>query len=390
MVENEQVMDFMARLHDLKSSRLPLVELDGYQIFHLKASSSAHGGLITYVDDKYDVSVIKKIDNSLIWDGLFLKLKHEKMQNAIIIGNLYKPPRNNNNIANISAFKEELEPILQELDITNSEVVICGDFNINILKVNEESHFSEFLDTMLGYSLYPKITFPTRLNNNSGATLIDNIYCKLSSRSVESISGIIIDPMSDHFPYFVCLDILNRDSTKSTKLMKKRINNKLAIENMVNEMRAMDISQEFDENLTSDPNYNYDILHDHIQALKNKHLPVRLEKFHKHRHKKNNWITYGILRSIKFRDEMYMRFKTSTHNSTEFLTLKNNLRVFNSILKRTIREAKIHYYNEVFETNKQNIKATWKYISEIICKSSNKRISLDKIIFDTKMITDPK
>ena len=115
----------------------------------------------------------------MIWDGLFVKLKHEKMQNAIIIGNLYKPPRNNNNIANISAFKEELEPILQELDITNSEVVICGDFNINILKVNEESHFSSSWTPCLGTVYIKKITFPTRLNNNSGATLIDNIYCKL-------------------------------------------------------------------------------------------------------------------------------------------------------------------------------------------------------------------
>ena len=69
-------------------------------------------GLITYVDEKYDVSVIKKIEMSTIWDGLFLKLKIEEMQNEVIIGNLYKPPRNNNNIANISAFIEEIEPIL--------------------------------------------------------------------------------------------------------------------------------------------------------------------------------------------------------------------------------------------------------------------------------------
>ena len=154
-------------------SRLPLVSLDGYQTFNSNASSSTHGGLITYVDENYDVSVIKKIEKSTIWDGLFLKVKHEEMQNEVIIGNLYKPPRNNNNVANIRAFIEEIEPILQDLSMHNSEVFICGDFNINILKLNDEKHFAEFLDTMLAHSFYPQITFPTRLNNTSGATLID-------------------------------------------------------------------------------------------------------------------------------------------------------------------------------------------------------------------------
>ena len=72
-------------------SRLPLVSLDGYQAFNLNASSSTHGGLITYVDENYDVSVFKKIEKSTVWDGLFLKVKHEEMQKEVIIGNLYKP-----------------------------------------------------------------------------------------------------------------------------------------------------------------------------------------------------------------------------------------------------------------------------------------------------------
>ena len=43
------------------------------------------------------------------------------------------------------AFKSEIEPILQEIDISNNEALICGDNNINLLKINEESHFSEML-----------------------------------------------------------------------------------------------------------------------------------------------------------------------------------------------------------------------------------------------------
>ena len=131
---------------------------------------------------------------------------------------------------------------------------------------------------------------------------------------------------------------------------------------------------------------NYTIMWKHWET----NMPLRYEKFHKHRHKRNQWITYGILRSTKCRDQMYITYKRSPQSSAEHHILKNNLRVFNSILKRVIWEAKINYYNEIFEKNKKNIKAIWKTISEIICKSSIKRKTLYKIIVDSSTITDPQ
>ena len=139
--------------------------------------------------------------------------------------------------------------------------------------------------------------------------------------------------------------------------------------------------------LTLDPNHNYEKLHDQVKALRDKHMPLRYEKFHKHRHKKNQWITYGILRSIKYRDQMYITYNRSPQNSAEHHILNNNLLVFSSILKRVIREAKINYYHEILEKNKNNIKATWKTISQIMCKSCKKRNTLDKIIVDSSTIT---
>ena len=87
--------------------------------------------------------------------------------------------------------------------------------------------------------------------------------------------------------------------------------------------------------------------------MKSKHLPYKLEKFHKHKHKKYKWITYGILHSIRFREELYVKVKRSRNDSAEYRSLKNNLHVFNCILKRTIRQSKLKYYEELF-TNYQN------------------------------------
>ena len=67
------------------------MSLEGYKCFHVKASASAHGGLITYVDDEFDVSVKLIITNSNIWEGQFLELNHEAFQSKIVIGNVYNP-----------------------------------------------------------------------------------------------------------------------------------------------------------------------------------------------------------------------------------------------------------------------------------------------------------
>ena len=85
---------------------------------------------------------------------------------------------------------------------------------------------------------------------------------------------------------------------------------------------------------------------------------------------------------------MYLKFKRCNQHHVEYNTLKNNLHVFNCILKKTIREVKIQYYDKLFSQYKSDIKKTWQTISDIICKSNKKRKTLDKIIVDSKIITN--
>ena len=49
-----------------------------------------------------------------------------------------------------------------------------------------------------------------------------------------------------------------------------------------------------------DPNINYNIFENilDLQAI-NKHIPLKQNKFNKHKHKRNKWITLGIIKSIK-------------------------------------------------------------------------------------------
>ena len=80
---------------------LPLLQLESYNAFHVNATSS---GVITYVQDTYDVTIKILVSTSNLWDGLFLEIKHENLKNKIIVGNIYKPPKDNNNCDTINGF----------------------------------------------------------------------------------------------------------------------------------------------------------------------------------------------------------------------------------------------------------------------------------------------
>ena len=82
-----------------------------------------------------------------------------------------------------------------------------GDFNINLLKINEKEVFADFLEIMTSFSYYPKITLPTRFSKNNGS-LIDNIFCKISENTLRASSGILLKQFSDHQPYFICYNAI--------------------------------------------------------------------------------------------------------------------------------------------------------------------------------------
>ena len=95
-------------------------------------------------------------------------------------GNLVKSCKNKIPAASGVAryFSEELTRILAILTKSKSDVIIAGDFNIDMLKINENNHVSHFLNTVTSHTFFPKITLPTRFSDRN-STLIDNFLCKL-------------------------------------------------------------------------------------------------------------------------------------------------------------------------------------------------------------------
>ena len=89
-----------------------------------------------HVDTSMNASVIDTENKSAVWESLFVSIKGSVRNKDITLGNIYRPPKDNNNKINIDQFTSELDPILTKICEGNSDSVIVGDFNINLLKVD--------------------------------------------------------------------------------------------------------------------------------------------------------------------------------------------------------------------------------------------------------------
>ena len=76
---------------------------------------------------------------------------------------------------------------------------------IDLLKLNSNSKYQEFYDTLSEFDFLPIITFPTRISKIH-TTLIDHMYCKSPNPLTISEHGILATKISDHMATFVALN----------------------------------------------------------------------------------------------------------------------------------------------------------------------------------------
>ena len=76
-----------------------------------------------------------------------------------------------------------------------------GDFNLDLLRYNDNIPTQEFIDRLFSYSFYPLISNPTRITSNT-TTLIDNIFTNQLFDNV--FNGIVLNDLSDDLPIFAC------------------------------------------------------------------------------------------------------------------------------------------------------------------------------------------
>ena len=316
------------------------------------------------MNNKYNSKNRTLDEESQIWEKQFLEITRRNCTYKLILGNIYRPPCALND--NYSLFNNELNLVLSQLNNLNCEVILAGDYNIDLLNIITEQKICDFFYMITCQSFFLKITLLTRLSERRG-TLIDNFLCKLSRKTTNVASGILTKHISDHQPCFMTIDLeLPKPSTP--KLVKIKKHDTDTIANLQEELANINISDKLDHDTKSKPNKNYNIIDTIITSLITKHFPTKTVKFNKHKHKNNSWITKGIINSI-YKDNLYKQLQQSDKNSPEFHVLKTNFKTYNKLVKQSIIEAEQMYYHTIFDKYKNNIKGTWSTI-----KSSLNRV----------------
>ena len=183
--------------HDVAMYNIP-----GYQLISQGHSYSAHSGLIIFLADSFSYLIEIVHTNSKLWDGLFIEVTGESLPKKVIIGNLYRPPRHNNNNETIKQFCQELAPIDSKVSKSSSHIIIPGDFNIDLLQINEWSEYQKYFDLFVTHGFFPKITVPTRCCKSS-SSLIDQMFCKLKDPKQHLSSCVVKSCISDHTYLFL-------------------------------------------------------------------------------------------------------------------------------------------------------------------------------------------
>jgi endonuclease/exonuclease/phosphatase family metal-dependent hydrolase len=119
-----------------------------------------------------------------------------------------------------------METLLSCISINSSELIICGDLNVNFL---ENTTHKQLLNSLLAtYGLYSTIQLPTRITNSSAST-IDNIFI-----NTVKFNNFIVHPltngMSDHDAQIIVLHDITIQNERNYFFFTRKFNKSLALD----------------------------------------------------------------------------------------------------------------------------------------------------------------
>ena len=97
----------------------------------------------------------------------------------------YRHPRKNSGDEFVENLKVTLSKIKKK---KNKHIIICGDFNHDLLKYKHNEYINEFLDTISSNFLQPYITKSKRIVKYNRPSLVDNIFVNIYDKEIHSVT----------------------------------------------------------------------------------------------------------------------------------------------------------------------------------------------------------
>ena len=317
-----------------------ILDIPNFSYFRKNKETVGDTGILVYYKNYLAPYITRRTDLEqfgveCIW--IELKLPHNV---PLLICNTYR----NGTSDNTWFFK--FADMLDKIKITNHELILLGDFNINLL----EPH--SFWDSTLSlYQLTQLIKTPTR-KTHSSSTLIDHIYTNVKDKIINvlvSASGI-----SDHYPIF-CTYLLKtpKPNNNTHVTIESRSFKNFKEEDFLIDLSLCNFTQIYKEN---DPNRALKLFYDIFIPLLDKHAPI-IKRRIKHRIKPG-WLTDEIITEMDIRDKL-----SKDKSTPEYKKQRNKVTTL-------VRKAKKTYFNKLIESN-ETIATLWRVTNQIIGKNSN-------------------
>jgi hypothetical protein len=260
--------------------------------------------------------------------------------------------------------------------ISSGELILGGDFNLDVIKYQSCSNTAAYIDNLFSNGCIQIISKPTRISNTS-ASCIDHFVtnCKMDVFN----SQILLSKISDHLPIFfnTCYDkaaqehknIVSRDFSESN------------IQRFSNQLAMCDWNPVSNCN---DPNTAFNLFENQFSIIHNQFFKPKLVRFNKNVHRRDRWMTLGLLKSRM--TKMNLSKKCFTEPSVDNnLNYKNYRNLYNKLIRLT----KKSYYEEVLKANVNNSKKTWDILNEVINKKRNHN-PIESLNVNGTILTDPK
>jgi len=350
-----------------------LLHLPGYNKYSKPRGDEVKGGGVAlFIKNTIEYSPINI--ETQTFESIFIAI-NDLYKKPTIIGTIYRPPG-----GNLSNFNNEFESTITKIIGKHKNIIVAGDFNINLLNHNVHLETETFLNSLFGLKLIPMIKRPTRYGDTC-ATLIDNFFTNMDLDTQLLKSGIILDDISDHLPIFLATK--TQSPTFKFHITKtSRIINDKAISGLSTKLSAIDWS--ILEN--QQPDMAYDSFNKIFSNVYNSQLPVATKKYTVRHHKRKPWITTSILNSVIRKQKLYKRYlqTKSQDNKNRYIKYKNKL-------TKIIRAAERKYYLDKFNNVKESIKDTWKLINNVLRDNvqSNTRSKITEVKDNNFSLTEP-
>ena len=296
---------------------------------------------------------------------VFASIKHSGAD--VVIGSCYRRP----DPSSAQTFTSSLAEIISRLG-PRATKIIAGDFNYNLLNIENDQNCYSFLDNMLSIGLLHSISKPSRIFGES-ISLLDNIFI---SNTVAFESGLFQWDITDHYPVFTILKNLFQNFTNS-EIIKFRLINERTLHNFYSSLSRCNFDNIVNhENLDSAFDNLDNILLDHL----NQFCPIISKRINK-KDREKPWVNSFVKRLFAIRQNKYRDYREGNLSFEEFKGYRNFVNRQNTLARK-------HYFTNLLNNIKHNMKKTWNVLNKIVKPNSGrskpyvKKILLEDQIFE--------